>query len=172
MDNFCMSSRETVIEFVSKLPEEMSLAEISREIELLAGVQTPRQQSGRLGKEKDEAVSRLESLADEYNTDGKITVQPCVVLTAESFLRVLPEGVSLPEFSVEPDGSISLDWIESRHRLFSLSVGQNNRFAYAWLDGTNKGHGVEDFDGQQIPKRIMDGITAIVNHGNASFRTA
>jgi hypothetical protein len=42
-----MSSRETVIEFVSKLPEEMSLAEITREIELLAGLQTAREQAQR-----------------------------------------------------------------------------------------------------------------------------
>jgi hypothetical protein len=47
MDNFNMSSRETVIEFVSKLPEEMTLAEIAREIELLAGLQTAREQAHR-----------------------------------------------------------------------------------------------------------------------------
>ena len=42
-----MSSRETVIQFVRKLPEDMSLAEIAREIELLAGIQTAREQAGR-----------------------------------------------------------------------------------------------------------------------------
>jgi len=42
-----MSSRETVIELVSKLPEEMPLAEIAREIELLAGIQTAREQARR-----------------------------------------------------------------------------------------------------------------------------
>ena len=42
-----MSSRETVIEFVSRLPEEMTLAEIAREIELLAGLQTAREQARR-----------------------------------------------------------------------------------------------------------------------------
>ena len=36
-----------VIEFVRKLPEEMSLAEIAREIDLLAGVQTAREQARR-----------------------------------------------------------------------------------------------------------------------------
>ena len=46
-DNFKMSSRETVIDFVSKLPEEMSLADIAREIELLAGIQTAREQGRR-----------------------------------------------------------------------------------------------------------------------------
>jgi hypothetical protein len=48
MDNFNMTSRETVLEFVSKLPEEMSLAEIAREIELLAGLQTAREQARRV----------------------------------------------------------------------------------------------------------------------------
>lgn len=42
-----MSSRETVTEYVRKLPEEMSLAEIAREIDLLAGVQTAREQARR-----------------------------------------------------------------------------------------------------------------------------
>ena len=42
-----MSSREAVIEFVRKLPEEMSLAEIAREVELLAGIQTAREQARR-----------------------------------------------------------------------------------------------------------------------------
>jgi hypothetical protein len=42
-----MSNRETVIEFVRKLPDEMSLAEIAREIELLAGVRTAREQARR-----------------------------------------------------------------------------------------------------------------------------
>lgn len=42
-----MSSRETVIDLVNRLPEDMSLAEIAREIELLAGVKTAREQARR-----------------------------------------------------------------------------------------------------------------------------
>lgn len=42
-----MSSRETVIELVNKLPEGISLAEIAREIELLAGIQAAREQARR-----------------------------------------------------------------------------------------------------------------------------
>jgi hypothetical protein len=42
-----MSSRETVIAFVSRLPEDMPLAEIAREIELLAGLKTAREQARR-----------------------------------------------------------------------------------------------------------------------------
>jgi hypothetical protein len=46
-DNSAMSSRETVIDLVSRLPEDMPLAEIAREIELLAGIKTAREQARR-----------------------------------------------------------------------------------------------------------------------------
>ncbi len=42
-----MSSREKVIELVNKLPEDASLAEIAREIELLAGIEKARWQARR-----------------------------------------------------------------------------------------------------------------------------
>ncbi len=42
-----MSSRELVIELVTKLPEDASLAEIAREIELLAGIEKARWQARR-----------------------------------------------------------------------------------------------------------------------------
>jgi len=42
-----MSSRETVIELVCRLPENTPLADIAREIELLAGIQAAREQARR-----------------------------------------------------------------------------------------------------------------------------
>jgi len=42
-----MSSRELVIALVNKLPEDAPLADIAREIELLAGIQTARDQARR-----------------------------------------------------------------------------------------------------------------------------
>jgi predicted transcriptional regulator len=42
-----MSSREMVIDLVNKLPEDASLADIAREIELLAGIQEGRRQARR-----------------------------------------------------------------------------------------------------------------------------
>jgi hypothetical protein len=42
-----MSSKEMVMELVAKLPENASLAEIAREIELLVGVQKGREQARR-----------------------------------------------------------------------------------------------------------------------------
>jgi len=42
-----MSSREVVIDLVNKLPENVSLADIAREIELLAGIEKARWQARR-----------------------------------------------------------------------------------------------------------------------------
>ena len=42
-----MSNKEIVIELVAKLPENTSLADIAREIELLAGIQKAREQARR-----------------------------------------------------------------------------------------------------------------------------
>jgi hypothetical protein len=42
-----MSNREIVIDLLSKLPEDTSLEEIARKIELLAGIKTAREQACR-----------------------------------------------------------------------------------------------------------------------------
>ena len=58
-----MISRETVIEFVSKLPDEMSLVEIARKIECLAGIHTALEQA-KLGSGMP--VEEARKLADTW----------------------------------------------------------------------------------------------------------
>jgi len=127
--------------------------------------------------EKNAALSRLMELAQECAESGwdgaeGVAIDQIVVSTAEHFIRGLPDDIPLPEFAPEPDGSISLDWIASRMRLFSLSIGHSNRLAYAWLDGADKGHGVARFDGRNVPPRILDDVKHIVGHGYAGLRVA
>lgn len=135
------------------------------------------EQSQALFGEKSGAIWQLWTLANEcaaQDWDGynARAIDRQAVCMAEDFVRALPRDVAFPEFAPEPDGSISLDWIYSRNRLFSMSVGHTNRLAFAWLDGTDKGHGVAYFDGRAIPLRILEGINAIMNGGNASIRVA
>jgi hypothetical protein len=126
---------------------------------------------------KSAALSRLASLIAECADSGwdggdALAVDPIAGRLAERFVRALPDSVSLPEFAAEPDGSISLDWIQSRTRLFSLSVGRSSRLAYAWLDGANKGHGVVGFDGRNIPSQVLEGITDIMGQGHVGLWAA
>jgi hypothetical protein len=123
------------------------------------------------------AISDVWKLADDCAEDGwdgdeAIAIDDMAVAGTVAFIRALPDGIPMPEVAPEPDGSISLDWIQSRHCLFSLTVGSTDRLAYAWLDGADKGHAVARFDGWKTPRRILDGIQSIVNHGNATFRAA
>jgi hypothetical protein len=127
--------------------------------------------------EKSAAISRLRALENECfleSRDGGETVSlnPVAVRIAENFVRALPEGTPMPEFAAEPDGSVTLDWMESKSRLFSVSIGTGNRIAFAWLDGSDKGHGVSHFDGNSVPLRIIEGIHSIINHGNSWLRAA
>jgi hypothetical protein len=124
--------------------------------------------------EKSVAISQIVSLMKEcaetgWDGDAAAPIDQAAIDTAVKFIRALPNDVPLPEFAPEPDGSISLDWIRSRNRLFSLSVGSTSRLAYAWLDGSDRGHGVAQFDGQRIPPRVIEGILGIMKHGNATI---
>ena len=115
---------------------------------------------------KASARSEIRRLAAEcaepgWNGEAAEPTSKESVAVACAFIDALPAHVPLPEFAPEPDGSISLDWIESRSRVLSLSVGPGRRVPYAWLDGTDRSHGVADFDGSTIPPEIVGLIARI-----------
>jgi hypothetical protein len=126
--------------------------------------------------DKAAALSQLAALATEcaemgWDGGDAAGIDPVAVTSTERFVRALPEGLPPPDFTPDPDGSISLDWIRARNRLFSLSIGRSDRLAYAWLDGTDKGHGVARFDGQNVPPRVLEAIESIVG-GHAGLWAA
>jgi hypothetical protein len=143
--------------------------------EAATGVVESVERSQALFGEKAAALSQLRELAAEcaevnWDGAGAIGIQAAAVLNVQDIVRALPAGIRMPEFSPEPDGSISLDWIEARTRIFSVSVGAGSRLAFAWLDGSDSGHGVARFDGERIPARILEGICGIISHGNTAVR--
>jgi len=128
------------------------------------------EQSKALFGEKASAISQLMALYDECSEPGwdgheASALDPVALRLAVAIVRSLPDDIPLPEFAPEPDGSVSLDWIQSRYRLFSLSVGTSHRLAYAWVDGADKGHAVARFDEVRIPPMVLEGIRGITNYG-------
>jgi hypothetical protein len=135
------------------------------------------EQSVVLFGERAAAISSLRELSNEcsledWDGSGALALDPRAVIQAESFLRTLPDGVPMPECSAEPDGSVSLDWSRAKNRLFSVSVGSSNRLAFAWLDGSDKGHGVARFDGIEVPKLVLLGLRSILTPSHAPVRAA
>jgi hypothetical protein len=88
-----------------------------------------------------------------------------------SFIRMIPDYFPLPEFSPDPDGAISLDWVSSRGRFLSISIGSEDRLAFAWLDGAERGHGTALFVGKQIPRRVVYELEQIAEE-DAAVRAA
>jgi hypothetical protein len=66
-----MSNREIVIDLVTSLPEDTPLGDIAREIELIAGIQTAREQARRgEGIPAEEARKLIDSWASQQ-AEGK-----------------------------------------------------------------------------------------------------
>lgn len=124
---------------------------------------------------KANAISELWALANECAQEGwdggdARPIDRQAVSKANAFIRALPDSLPLPEIAPEPDGAVSLDWIRSRNRLLSVSVGASDRLAFAWLDGVDRGHGVARFVEGIVPTRIVDGIAAIMDVRDAAVR--
>ena len=122
-------------------------------------------------------ISLIRSIArdcaePDWNGEGARPLSPEAVESAEEFVRALPTGYPLPDVAPEPDGAVSFDWIQSRHRLLTLSISVNKRLAYAWLDGTDRGHAVAYFDGATIPQGILECIERVMNRGSSTVGTA
>lgn len=112
---------------------------------------------------REVTISQLWALAYEcasagWDSEGARPVSPFAANRAASFIRSLPDVFPLPDLAAEPDGALSLDWIQSRTRLFSVSIGLSENLPFAWIDGTDSGHAVAHFDGRRIPARILNGI--------------
>jgi hypothetical protein len=123
------------------------------------------------------AISEIWSLFAEHGRagwdgDDAAPLSPAAAMLAVRLIRVLPPDLPMPDFACEPDGSISLDWLLSRTRVFSLTAGMTDRLAYAWLDGTDRGYGVARFDDERIPNRILDALREIVLPHHAAIRIA
>lgn len=136
------------------------------------------ERSGALFGTKTAAITHIWGLATEHGVagwdgDDAMPVSRQAIYRAVALVKSLPDGISMPEVAADPDGSVSLDWIQSRHRFLTLSIGaDNNRLAYAWIDGTDRGHAVSKFEDGATPKRLLQAIMSVTNRADAAVWTA
>lgn len=126
---------------------------------------------------KAQAISGIWQLANDcsvadWDGEGAKPISEAAAAMATDFVSALPDDLPLPEFAPENDGAISLDWIGSRYRVFTLSINGSNRLAYAWLDGADRGHGVVRFNGVEISPRVLDAIRDVSRDEHALVRAA
>jgi len=76
---------------------------------------------------------------------------------AWQFALSLPPNLPIPEIYIEPDGEVVFEWYEDKRKVFSISIGSENKLAYAGLFGVNKTYGVEYFY-DDVPDVILNNI--------------
>jgi len=112
-----------------------------------------------IGVNLQEGLRLLEEVDEEYsepNWDGydALPVNGNSLLRAYEFLQVLPLSLPLPDIEVDPDGEVSFDWYNDSGGVFSVSIGETGRLAFAGLFGRSEVHGVEYFY-DEIPTPIL-----------------
>jgi hypothetical protein len=109
-----------------------------------------------------EAVSEAWQATDEnwkMNAD-EVAVTEDVRDAAIRFIQNLPLGFPQPEVTREPDGHINFEWYRSPRRVFSVSIGPNNRLHWAALIGSESPRGAARYL-ERIPMTIIDQIRRV-----------
>jgi hypothetical protein len=109
------------------------------------------------------AAVAAECAAPDWDAYGGTPVDPGALALADTILRALPDGFPMPEVGAEPDGAVSFDWLHSRRRMLSLSVQGDARLAYGWIDGSDSGHAVSQFDGVKLSDRLLSEISRTIS---------
>lgn len=96
-----------------------------------------------------ERARELDRVVEECNQPdwdgyGADPASPIAAQYAKVFLfEFYPDKWELPEIAVDPDGSISFDWMPSKHRSFSMSFSAEGSIVYAWMLGDERGSGIK-----------------------------
>lgn len=115
---------------------------------------------------------RLRFVLDELTVDdGQCAVSAASVRRAFQLVQSLPNGIPVPDVAIDPDGEVELDWMPSRTRMFSISLGDSDRLAYAWLDGSDHAHGVFRFI-NAIPQPLLLQLAELTVDARAYVRVA
>lgn len=123
------------------------------------------QRSNAYGVEAPVAVDKLVQVYEECKTPnwdgyGACRASAESLLIARQLLRALPLGTATPDFGVDPDGDLTLEWYQSVRRTLSVSVSSSGDLHYAAVLGARTTYGKEPFY-REVPKRILDLIAEV-----------
>lgn len=97
---------------------------------------------------------------ENWDDDGAIEITAGVIVSTLKFLRALPDS-QLPEIGPDPQGEILLSWYKGDEDVFSVSIGENSRVAFAGLFGESEVRGQEHLENGNIPIDVSQYIQRI-----------
>jgi hypothetical protein len=94
--------------------------------------------------------------------EGFVPVDYATATAALRFAYSLPRSFPNPEVAPDPDGDISFDWLGPSGKMFSVSVSNAGRVAYAGRFGDkSKIHGIDQLSAS-CPQEIIRGIARAI----------
>lgn len=107
------------------------------------------------------ARAELRSVVAEYQgvaTLEQAPVNEAAAELAEELLASLPTDIPMPEFDVDPDGGVALDWFGVPGKRFSISLDGKGRLFFAGVYGRNSTRYGREVFGGRLPKELLDEI--------------
>ena len=104
----------------------------------------------------DEAF--LEASTEDWDGHGARQSDPRSYKYARLLIETLPIHRPIPKVGVDPDGEIDFEWYVKPSWAFSVSVSSRGELAYAGLFGRNEVHGIEQFEGGDLPSAILENL--------------
>ena len=92
---------------------------------------------------------------EDWRADGSLPVSLAALLTARSFLSVLPGRLPAPGIRPSVAGEITFNWQTAPDEVFTVSFGERPEVLFAGLHGGERFYGRVPFDGLTPPPRII-----------------
>jgi len=108
-----------------------------------------------------ESIGELEALEANWDGEGSSPIAPAAIARAISLLSVMAEALPLPEFSPNPNGTLSLYWTVP-HGSAELEIGRT-RHSWAIVDRAGKVTTLCSGDNRafESPASLMDLLSAL-----------
>jgi hypothetical protein len=104
----------------------------------------------------------IEIMTETARDAGAVPVDYATATAALQFASSLPRSLPYPEVAPDPDGDISFDWLGPSGKMFSVSVSNTGRVAYAGRFGEkSKIHGIDQLSAS-CPQEILRGIARAI----------
>ena len=84
-----------------------------------------------------------------------------IVAAVRVLVLVLDAGFVPPDFVVDLDGEIEMNWTLFIGRWLSLTVASTGHLVYAWILNGNHGNGVSAFDRVTLPIDLTSNLSAV-----------
>ncbi|MGD1029646.1 MAG: hypothetical protein ABSA05_00760 [Opitutaceae bacterium] len=106
---------------------------------------------------------------DNWDGEGGSKISPESLDLAFKLIRSMPRDWLAPDFDLDSDGNVSLDWYGGPSRRLSVGVGKNGKLSYAWMLPNKRGkveqnYGVAQSEGL-FPETVIEVLPKLVQNG-------